>query len=277
MCLPEMLLRHRVHLMSRRLGLLIVSALLSFIGCDRAPLSGSAEREAPPLAASAVFAKEYEGWKTRAVREFPDLGNAGTPMNTRFVERANQLKGQNSRVLQDPKWPYLLAVQVHKELRPVANIFERLRDKISAVLPDSVRRLGNASASAPTVPRGTAGGGPDKAAKPYTVQELKALTVLPGAAAVVGRVTKIDEGGSPGMLFVVLDEVLRCELNMLEAGSAEGLVWQRRGSAISLVRQVGRGAASPIATISIGQLLGVEGVFVQRRGLPVLVGSAKYN
>ena len=236
---------------------------------------------ASPPVAGPVFAKEYEGWKTQAVREFPELGKAGTPMNTRFVARANQLKVQNSRELQDPKWPYSLAVQVNEELKlqpgGAEGIFGRLWGKISAMLPDSVRRLGNASATAPAVAGGSAGGDPYKRAKPFTVQELKALTVLPEAVAAVGRVTKFNEGDAPGVLFVVLDEALKCELALLKQGSADGLSWQRHGSSISLTRQVDRGGAPPIATISIGQLLGVEGVFVQRRGTPVLVGSVKYN
>ena len=223
----------RVNQMSFPVCLLALIALLFLNGC---------EKNGAPPANSAEFAKQYEASKTQAVQEFPDLGKAGTHMNTRFVARAKQLSEQNAAELKYPNWPYLLAVEVKAELAAASKTATAL----------------------------------DRVGKVYTVQELKALGTLPGAAVVTGRVTKFEEiGVSAGMLSVVLDDMLKCELTMCEVGSAESLGWQRSGSSISLVRQAGRGGGSQIASLSLGQVLAVEGVFVQKRGVPVLVGTPK--
>ena len=240
------------HHMKSRSGLALVLALLSMSACEKNPLSGGGEGEkgvSTPVA-GAAFAKEYEEWKTRAVREFPELGKAGTPMNTLFVARAKQLSEQKADELKYPNWPYLLAV------------------KIKAELPSSSKGEAN---------RGKAGTVMEGIGRVYTVQDLRGMNTLSGAAVVVGRVTKFEEiGMPPGVLSVVLDDALKCEVTMYEVGPGESLAWQRSGSSISLVRQVGRGGGSaPTSSLSMGQVLRVEGVFTQRRGAPVLVGSAK--
>ncbi len=214
-------------------------ALTFLSGCEKSPVAGTA---------GADFAAEYEGWKTRAVREFPELGKAGTPMNSRFVARAKQLSEQSAEELKYPNWPYLLAVKISAEM---------------AAAPEG---------------RGGAKSGPvvGSIGKVYSVEELKGLGAMPGAAVVMGRVTKFDEiGMPPGVLMVVLDDALKCELTMFEVGSIDGLSWLRSGSTISLVRQTGRGAAPSLASLSMGQVLRVEGVFSQKRGAPVLVGTAR--
>jgi hypothetical protein len=226
------------------LWLLSLFALLFLNGCEKVPVAGGAEKVAAPPAPSADFAREYEGWKTRAVQEFPDLGKAGTPMNTRFVAQAKQLSEQNAGEMKYPNWPYLLAVKINAEL----------------------------AASPKTGP--VVGG----LGRVYTIPDLKALSTLPGAAVVMGRVTKFDEiGMPPGVLLVVLDDTLKCEVTMYEIGPGDSLGWQRSGSSISLVRQAGKGGSAPSASLSMGQVLRVEGVFVQKRGTPVLVGTAKYQ
>jgi hypothetical protein len=237
--------------MKRRFGLTLVLALLSTSGCEKNPFSGVEERGGSTPSASAAFAKEYEEWKTRAVNEFPELGKAGTPMNSRFVARAKQLSEQKADELKYPNWPYLLAVKIEAEL--------------------SASSRGEAS-------KGKSGVVLEGIGKVYTVQDLKGINALSGAALVVGRVTKFDEIGlPPGVLMMVLDDALKCEVTMCDVIPGESLSWQRSGSSISLIRQLGRGGSATVSSVSMGQVLRVEGVFTQRRGAPVLVGSAKYH
>jgi hypothetical protein len=228
--------------------------LLFLSSCEKSTVSVDAQKGASPeasrspnaadAAAGSTFAKECEGWKARAVQEFPDLGKAGTAMNSRFVERAKQLSGQKSEELKYPNWPYLLAVKINAEL--------------------AMASKGKVNAGTPGITAGVDGVG-----RVYSVQELKALSVLPGAAVVMGRVTKFDETGLPlGVLMVVLDDALKCELTLFEVVPGDNLAWQRSGSSISLVRQTGRGGSAPTISISTGQALRVEGAFVQRRGAP---------
>ncbi len=237
--------------MSFSLCFLSLLAVLFLSGCEKRPEVEDSEKVAAPSTPSAEFAKEYEVWKTRAVQEFPDLGKAGTPMNTRFVAQAKQLSEQNAGELKYPNWPYLLAVKIKAELAAAAQ-----------VATDNAR-------ARPAV---------EGIGKIYTVQELKALGTLPSAAVVTGRVTKFEEiGMPPGVLLVVLDDTLKCEVTMYEVGPGDSLGWQRSGSSISLVRQMSKGAGATTASLSMGQVLRVEGVFVQKRGVPVLVGTAKYQ
>jgi hypothetical protein len=228
---------------------------LALAGCEK-PQEVSAEPKPPAsVVASESFAREYEDWKARAVKEFPDLGKAGTPFNTRFLEAAKELADGKGEELKYPNWPYLLAVKVNASL---------------VVAP----KPGPQPAAKPPV--SAPGPGIPEVGRFYTIPELKALGTLPGAAAVIGRVTKFDEIGlPPGVLLVVLDDTLRCELTIVENTAAENLSWQRSGSSISLVRQYVRGASVQLVSLSMGQVLRVEGVFAQRRGVPVLVGTAR--
>jgi hypothetical protein len=215
----------------------ITSLLLC--GCEKNFLPGREERGASPAVSSDAFAKGYEESKARAVAEFPDLGKAGTVMNSRFVARAKQLAEQNADELNDPNWPYLLAVKMRAEL---------------------------------------SGEGMHGIDRVFSVQDLRAMNTLPSAAVIMGRVTKFDEIGLPmGVLSVVLDDTLKCEVTMCELGSRDHFVWQRNGSSILLVRQLNRAGLGPAASLSMGQVLRVEGAFVQRGGKPVLVGTVKYN
>jgi len=239
-----------------RLGFIRLMVLASTLlcGCEKSGMEKeqgtAAETGASPNSSSGAFAQEYEKSKARAVKEFPDLGKAGTPMNSRFVAIANQWKEQNRQELKDPNWPYLLAVKM----------------KAEAVAPPKQE---------PDKPN--TGSVVDGIGRVYSVQDLKVMSTLPSAAVVMGRVTKFDEIGLPmGVLSVVLDDTLKCEVTMYELGPNDNFVWQRNGSTILLVRQQSRGLLGPAASLSMGQVLRVEGAFLQRSGKPVLVGTAKY-
>ena len=226
-------------------------------GCEKPPTGGQDGKSTALPVSGDGFAKEYEEWKARAVKEFPDLGKAGTAMNTRFLEAAKELSDRNGEELKYPNWPYLLAVKVNGGL---------------AAAPKPVP----AAPARPAAPVPAPPSAYEEAGRVYTIPELKALAALPSAAVVTGRVTRFDEIGlPPGVLSVVLDDALKCELTMYEHASADGLSWQRNGSTISLVRQVGRGANATVVSVSMGQVLRVEGVFAQRRGSSVLIGTAR--
>jgi hypothetical protein len=48
-------------------------------------------------------------WADKAVEAYPELGQAGSPMNQKFVERVNILKVRNPEFFADASWPYRLA------------------------------------------------------------------------------------------------------------------------------------------------------------------------
>jgi hypothetical protein len=50
--------------------------------------------------------------RAEAVRRYPQLGIAGSPMNKAFLERYNQLKAEAPDYLQAPDWPLRLAAEV---------------------------------------------------------------------------------------------------------------------------------------------------------------------
>jgi hypothetical protein len=50
--------------------------------------------------------------RAEAVRRYPQLGIANSPMNKAFIERYNQLKLEASDYLQSPDWPLRLAAEV---------------------------------------------------------------------------------------------------------------------------------------------------------------------
>jgi hypothetical protein len=243
--------------MSKTRCSVLLLALVCAAGCEKPP--GAVTEEKKQVQSSEGFAKEYEDWKARAVKEFPDLGKTGTVMNTRFLEAAKELSDRNGEELKYPNWPYLLAVKVNSSLAAAPKPGPPVQAASASPVP----------ASAPAVR-------PAELGRIYTIPELKALGALPSAAVVTGRVTKFDDIGlPPGVLSVVLDDALKCELTMVESSSIDGLVWQRNGSSIALQRQVGRGVTTNVVTLTMGQVLRVEGVFAQRRGSPVLVGTAK--
>jgi hypothetical protein len=176
------------------------------------------------------------------------LGKAGTPFNTRFVAVANQWKEQKRPELKDPQWPYLLAVKIKSE----------------------------ASVSSQPVPSKV---GFDKdvdtLGKVFSVRELRDMNPLPAAVSVMGRVTKFDDTGTEtGVLSLVLDGALKCEVSLCEARPRESFVWQRTGNSIQLLSQPVRAGDSPRASLSVGQELRVDGSFLQRGGKPVLIGKA---
>jgi hypothetical protein len=240
--------------MKRVSRILLISLSCALVGCDKLQEAFRGVAAQMPESAADKFARECEEWKVRAVKEFPDLGKAGTPMNARFLESAKELSDRNGEELKYPNWPYLLAVKVNSSLTAGAK---------------PVPQPGARPAANAPVP------GSSQIGKFYTTQELRALGTLPSAVSVLGRVTRVDEIGlPPGVLLVVLDDTLKCELTMVDHTPGESFSWQRSGSIISLVRHSSKGNVA-VASLSMGQVIRVEGVFAQRSGSPVLVGTAR--
>ena len=54
--------------------------------------------------------------KAAAIKKYPALAVAGSPFNTRFLERHTKLKNEAPHVFDLPDWPMILADQVDEEL-----------------------------------------------------------------------------------------------------------------------------------------------------------------
>ena len=87
------------------------------------PLKGSTHEKS-------FFTIQYEASQARAVREFPELGVAGSAFNSEFLARVKVLKTEDVRYFNNPDWPYDLAVRVNEILRSHPSD----KDAVSAVL-----------------------------------------------------------------------------------------------------------------------------------------------
>jgi hypothetical protein len=68
-------------------------------------------------AARSEFDAKYEQAQARAVKEFPELGVAGSLFNAEFLARVRALKSEDIRYFSNPEWPYDLAKRVSESLR----------------------------------------------------------------------------------------------------------------------------------------------------------------
>jgi hypothetical protein len=100
-------------------------------------------------------------------------------MNTLFVTRAKQLQTQGAADLQNPAWPYLLAVQVNKELQ--------------------------AQTTPPTTPR-----------ESNAAQPVKSAIETAGSQKISGIISTVERsvGGGPLELTIVLDKTITCKLDI---------------------------------------------------------------
>jgi len=146
-----------------------------------APNSSGAPAQTPAKTASTPegYNPVFEAWKAQSVKEFPDLGVAGSRMNTLFVARAKQLQTQGAADLQNPAWPYLLAVQVNKELQ-------------AQTTPPTTARESNA------------------------VQSVKSAIETAGSQKISGIISTVERsvGGGPLELTIVLDKTITCKLDI---------------------------------------------------------------
>ena len=128
--------------------------------------------------------------KQEAVSRFPELGVAGSEMNKAFLARVNHLRATGSLLLNEPNWPYLVAVQVGEELRKAKEKAEsdaRQKYRSQTMLPEL-----------------------------FTVTELLQQKTIPFAEIeLAGIVTRVDIGVANRLAAsVVLDNKLKCETEM---------------------------------------------------------------
>lgn len=75
------------------------------------------EKEKDKGKAKSSFVVQYEGAQVRAVREFPELGVAGSLFNAEFLARVKALKTEDIKYFNNPEWPYDLAKRVQESLQ----------------------------------------------------------------------------------------------------------------------------------------------------------------
>lgn len=91
-----------------------------FVGCKKAK-NATHEATAPASSAGQTpgeprspTPEESARAQARAVKDFPELGIAGSPLNSLFLARVKQLKAESSSALSKPDWPHDLAEEIYK-------------------------------------------------------------------------------------------------------------------------------------------------------------------
>ena len=244
----------------------------------------------PATTASAHYDPTCEAWKTQAVREFPDLGVAGSRFNSLFLARAKQLQTQGAADLQNPAWPYLLAVQVNRELsahpnpqiktaaeptpiQHVISLFTSLRDTLtrklmdgphfpSFTLPDSL------GGGAP--PQKTASQETEDTTEPMpgttSVQTVKAAIGMSANPKICGIISSAERsvGGNPLEVTIILEKTITCKVDAHQflSGNSEYYEIQNQGDSAVLINK--SGSRSQITRKwSVGQKINIQGKLTQ--------------
>jgi hypothetical protein len=130
----------------------LVFTLLGTNACQRNETGSDAEPDSKALrtdkignpaghdAPQSKIQLDLEQSKKNAVLRFPDLGVAGSEMNKAFLARVNHLKAMSSAELNNPNWPYLVAVDVNAELdqakrrKQIAEEEKKLKDRAQKIV-----------------------------------------------------------------------------------------------------------------------------------------------
>ncbi len=94
----------------------VVLATLLFAtcgGCNKEPAPRPPSREQLEEERLKKNAETTAQSQKNAVRDFPELGVAGSPFNTLFRARVKELKAQSSHYFNNPEWPHKLAEEIH--------------------------------------------------------------------------------------------------------------------------------------------------------------------
>jgi hypothetical protein len=165
--------------------------------CQKQEPEQSVENKVPPANtepdnSKRQFEADVEKSKQNAVSRFPELGVAGSEMNTAFVKRVNQLKAANSSEFTDSNWPLVLAIQVESELKFV---------KEKAGLSGK-QKMSTATRSLEL--------------RNFSVPELFQLKSLPfEEIRLSGVVTRVEKGVGSNLSGVVfIDNKIRCEFEI---------------------------------------------------------------
>jgi hypothetical protein len=187
--------------------------------------------------------------KKSAVLRFPDLGVAGSEMNTAFLARVNHLKAVNAAELNNSNWPYLTAVEVHEEL-------ERAKRAKQFVEEERKRKDRAEKFSLPIL----------------TIPELLEKKTLPWTdLALVGVVTKVESSLSNKQHgSVTLDEKVKCEFeySLVNYPGINGIEIMKRGDALF---RSWRGSMTGLVTneseiYHVGQRVQIAGRFIKKGG-----------
>jgi len=66
------------------------------------------------LQAASKNVNEAPNWQKKAIAEYPELADANSDINHKFVAKVNDLRSSNPAYFNNPQWPYLLAEEVEK-------------------------------------------------------------------------------------------------------------------------------------------------------------------
>lgn len=64
------------------------------------------------LAGSSLGQAASQEWQAKAIRNYPELGVPGSPLNKRFLDAYNERRKTRPHFFDDPKWPLALANEV---------------------------------------------------------------------------------------------------------------------------------------------------------------------
>jgi hypothetical protein len=226
---------------------LVFLALLALAGCDKfarkpetPPAAGvpATENTAPNKGLeSPEFARNYELAKARAVRDFPALGVAGSPMNLEFVARAKRMQEAKASELSSPEWPYQLALKVNAE---------QVKAREAMLRPGTV----------------------------LSITDLQSMRPPPAGACVTGHITQAYGGKTAD---ITLDNALKCEISDPVHGvGASELEWVRQENLLVLrTKSSGASQGRVLRSFAIGQRITVEGSFAPAGTTKKLIGVIK--
>ena len=229
----------------------------------------------PAKTAENSFDTAFENSKTRAVRDFPALGVAGSAFNREFLARVQVLQTIKSDELRDPNWPYIVASQVQLALSapsrtplptlPAANIPSLPNLPLPQTAdgnPNTAPTAQNTSTVSPGSTRGPTL--QSTAVNPFSVTELVNLDPLPTSGFVRGAITKLDRGFGQVEIAVTLDGMMTCTVDLTGMTNHDGR-WElvRKDESLQVIVRT-RGKPVVIRTFSVGHTITVEGLISRK-------------
>ncbi|MEY5027569.1 MAG: hypothetical protein RLZZ244_3097 [Verrucomicrobiota bacterium] len=226
-------------------------------------MSGGApdQKEKPEISAAdqQSFAARFKAAQVKAVHEFPELGVAGSPLNTEFLARANHLRASDPAYFNDPNWPYTLA----RELRPKG----------------AVGGASSASASSPM-----SGANASPASSQEITRVIPSLAVASDPASYLGKWVPVSgtlvsgRGASlEGIWTLELDGGIRCEVQGIQVlrrlGSYDPSANYRVDSnarSVVISRERNKGIWNEAAVLEVGRGYVFRGELLQLQGRLVL-------
>jgi hypothetical protein len=220
---------------------------------SKAGTTATTGNNANQFQAGAKTQSDLEQSKKNAVSRFPDLGIADSEMNKAFLARVNHLKAINSTELNNPNWPYLVAVDVNAELDQ-----EKRRKQIA-----EEDRKRNDRIQKTVIPILS------------TSDVLEQKTLPSTDIMLLGIVTKVESNLSNKLHgSIVLDGKIKCEFeySLVNNAAINGTEITKRGDTLF---RISKGSTTGIAAgefslYHVGQRVQITGRF-QKKGAGVAV------